>query len=128
MSEDAKTNAKLRSAQRSTLPIISIIEDKETFDHALKLLKGASSLNVKKSEIESRLEEIKLELAAICEAFDLKGFRHGLKGFEYHGYTTRKTLNNELLVAAGVPAKTIAECYKESAPFLSAKIVAFDIP
>lgn len=126
MSEDAKT--KLRSAARSTLPVASIIPDPDTFKQAVKLLKEATAIVTKQSEQDDRLKEIKSELAAICEAYEVKGFRHGLHGFEYHGYTTRKTLSKEKLLLLGVSADQIDKSYVDSAPFLSSKIVPFDIP
>src|SRR5258708_40301778 len=96
---------RLRSASGSSLPIASVIDDSDLFKKAVKLLKEATAVVVKKSECEEREREIKEELGAICAAYDLKGFRHGLHGFEYHGYQTRKTLSKERLLAQGVTAE-----------------------
>ena len=133
MSEETneKKGTRLRSASRSTLPKSSEIPDPETFRSVNKMLKEAVALKVKVSEAEERLEEIKNELAAVAMAYDLSGFRHGLAGYEYHGYTSRQTLNKQKLIekigANGCPASVIDESYEDGKPFLSAKIVVFDM-
>jgi hypothetical protein len=118
---------RIYSAAKSNLPIASVIDDPETFKRAVALLRKATANKVKKSEIEESDEQVRAELAAICEAYSLKGLKHGLAGFEYHGYATRKTLSKELLLARGVSAEDIEASYKEGDPFLSAKVVVFDI-
>jgi hypothetical protein len=122
-----ETKQRLRSASGSTLPVASIIPDADTFQQVRKLLAEAVKVKVKQSELEDREREIRDELAAVCEAYQLKGFRHGRAGFEYHGYTTRKTLSKEKLLAAGIPAETISDCLEESKPFILCKVVTFDI-
>ena len=125
------TKTRLRSASRSTLPKSSEIPDTETFKNVNKMLKEAVGLKIKVSEAEDRLEEIKNELAAVAMAYDLTGFRHGLAGYEYHGYTSRQTLNKQKLIekvsAYGCPASVIDEAYEDGKPYLSAKIVVFDL-
>ena len=124
MSEEKQ---RLRSAAGSNLPLASVIDDPELFKKSVKLLKEATGCSVKQSEAEDRLKEIKEELGAICEAYGLKGFKHGLHGFEYHGYTTRKSLSKEKLLAAGVSAEIIADAYVEGTPFMFSKVIPFDI-
>ena len=132
MSEETnEKKSRLRSASRSTLPKSSEIPDTETFKSVNKMLKEAVTLKVKVSEAEERLDEIKSELAAVAMAYDLTGFRHGLAGYEYHGYTSRQTLNKQKLIekvsAYGCPASVIDEAYEDGKTFLSAKIVVFDL-
>jgi hypothetical protein len=50
-----------------------------------------------------------------------------MTGFQYNGYATRKTLSKEKLLAAGVSAETINAAYTEGEPFLSCKLIAFDL-
>ena len=127
--EDKKS--RLRSASRSTLPQSSAIPDQETFKQVNGLLKEAVKLKVKESECAERLDEIKNELAAVAMAYEMTGFRHGMAGYEYHGYTSRQTLNKQKLIekvgAYGCPASVIEESYEDGKPFLSAKIVVFDL-
>ena len=114
------------SAGNSKLPQASEIPDEDTFQEVRKLLKKAISLREIISEKEDELSDIKERLQAVCEAFDMKGFRQGLAGFQYDGFVTRKSLSKEALLAAGVAAQTIEDCYLEGKPFVSAKIIAFD--
>jgi hypothetical protein len=122
MSED-----RLRRAKNSKLPIASVIEDPEIFREVVSLLKESTDNKVKISEIEERQGAISERLAAICEVYNLPGIRHGLNAFEYHGWTTRKTLSKERLLFLGVSAETIDAAYVDSKPFLSTKIVPFDV-
>jgi hypothetical protein len=115
------------SAANSKLPLASVIDDTETMRHAVKLLKEGVANSAKQSELKERESEIREELAAICHAYELTGFKHGLCGFEYHGYQTRQTLSKERLLALGVPADTIAQAYSEGKPFLSSRLLAFDM-
>ena len=117
------------SASNSKLPRASAaIDDGDTMREATGLLKKLVNVKTRISELEEEERDMRDRLAAICQAYDLTaGFRHGMAGFEYHGYTTRKTLNKELLLAAGVSAQTIAESYKEGEPYLSCKVVVFDV-
>ena len=128
---DKSKPARLRSASRSALPQSSAIPDPETFRSVNKLLKEAVNLKVKVSEAEERLDEIKNELAAVAMAYEMSGFRHAMSGFEYHGYTSRQTLNKQKLIekvsAYGCPASVIDESYEAGTPFLNAKIVVFDL-
>ena len=123
--------SRLRSASRSTLPKSSEIPDSATFRQVNGLLKEAIKLKVKESEVKERLEEIRDELAMVAMAYDLSGFRHGLAGFEYHGYTSRQTLNKQKLIEAvsayGCPASVIEASYEPGAEYLNAKIVVFDM-
>lgn len=118
---------RLTSASRSSLPVASVIPEQDIFERAVALLKEGIAVKVKMSELEERASEIRDELGAIAEAFDLKGFRHGMGGFEYHGYTTRKSLSKEMLLSHGVSADVIAQSYKDSEPFMSAKFIVFDL-
>lgn len=114
------------SASRSSLPLASELPDTEDLKRVVKLMKEANGLRAKISESEERLDEIKTELSAVCEVYNMKGFRHGLHGFEYHGWTARKALNKEKLVTL-VPADVIDKCYEDGKPFLSVKLIAFDL-
>lgn len=122
---------RLRSASNSSLPLVSIIPDTETMKQATVLLKEAGKLKCKISEAQERLDEIELELAAVASAYELKGFRYGLFGFDYRGYTSRKTLDKTKLVAElsarGIPASVIDSCYRPGEPYLDARITAFDM-
>jgi len=125
MSEEKQ---RFRSASRSTLPTASAaLPDKEMLQQVTALLKEGMKVKIKLSELDERRKEITEELGAIAAAYDLSGFRHGLIGFEYHGYTTRKTLSKERLLAAGVSAEILEECFADSEPFMNAKLVAFDV-
>jgi hypothetical protein len=122
------TGTRLRSAGNSKLPLASVIPDTETMQNAVKLMKEGVKLKARLSELEDREKEIRETLAAICEAFDLTdGIKHGMTGFQYNGYATRKTLSKEKLLAAGVSAETINAAYTEGEPFLSCKLIAFDL-
>ena len=123
MSEEKK---RMISAGNSKLPMASEIPDEETFQEVRELLKQALKLKVEISEQEDKLQEVKDQLQAICEAFGMSGFKYGLAGFQYDGFVTRKSLSKEALLAAGVAAQTIEDCYLEGKPFVSAKIIAFD--
>jgi hypothetical protein len=123
MAEEKKL---LRSAGNSKLPMASEIPDEDTFQEVRALLKKALKLRETISEKEDELSDIKERLQAVCEAFSMSGFKHGLAGFQYDGFVTRKSLSKEALLAAGVAAQTIEDCYLEGKPFVSAKIIAFD--
>lgn len=125
MSED-KPKARYRSASGSSLPLVSVIDDTDVMKRAIKLLKEATTLKVKQSEAEEKLIEIRDELAAVCEAYGLKGIRHGLSGFEYHGYASRKTLDKTKLLNF-ISADDLASCYVDGEPYLSAKVTVFDL-
>lgn len=129
MSEsESNSKPRIRSAANSSLPLVSIIPDDDTMKRAVKLMKEAVAAAARQSEAEERLKEIKDELAAICTAYDLeKGFRHGLVGYEFHGYQTRKTLSKERLLAQGVSAEQIDAAYVDGTPFLYSKVIAFDV-
>lgn len=115
------------SASNSRLPLASVIPDTEMMKRAVALLNEDMQLKTSISAMEERTDEIKDELAAICQAYDLKGFRHGLNGFEYHGYATRKTLSKEKLLALGVSAETIDRATVDGQPYLFVRVVRFDI-
>jgi hypothetical protein len=115
------------SASNSKLPLASKIPDRDIFNRAVILLKRNTELKAKISEAEEELGSNKEELSAVCEAFNLKGIKYGLDGFSYEGYITRQTLSKERLLALGVPAETIAEAYVEGHPFLSTKVLRFDM-
>ena len=122
----AEEKKRLVSAGNSKLPMASEIPDEETFQEVRVLLKKALKLRETISEKEDELSDIKERLQAVCEAFGMSGFKHGLAGFQYDGFVTRKSLSKEALLAAGVAAQTIEDCYLEGKPFVSAKIIAFD--
>lgn len=118
---------RLHSASHSKLPLASVIEDNDTFKRVVKLLRDGTINKVKQSELKEKEEEIKNELAAICEAYGIAGVRYGLDAFEYYGWKTRETLSKERLLALGVSAETIAAAYQTSAPYLMTKIDPFDL-
>ncbi len=119
--------ARLRSASGSTLPSVAVVSDQPTFKRSISLLKEAVEILVKKSELEDREKEIKEELSAICQAYEIKGMKYGKCGFEYHGYQTRKTLSKERLLALGVSAEIIDQATVAGDPFLYSRTVAFDL-
>lgn len=114
------------SASNSKLPLCSEIPDSDVVRRVAELMKSGNAERTRISEAEERLDEIKNELAAICEAYEIKGFRHGLNGFEYHGWTSRKTFSKEKAVKL-VPADVIDRCYEDGKQFLSVRLVAFDV-
>jgi hypothetical protein len=123
---------RLKSASRSTLaPCSSVLEDSDELKQVAKLLKEAVKLKTAKSEADDRLEEIETELTAIAMIHNLKGFRHGLAGFEDRGWQSRNTLNKQKLVAAmaeyGAPANLIDACYDKGREFHDTRIVIFDL-
>ncbi len=123
---------RLRSASRSKLPLTSAaIDDGEMHKQAVKLLREGVKLRTQESEIKDRLEEIKAELAVVASVYDLPGFRNGLAGFEYRGYTSRTTLKKdrlvELLSRHGIPVNELDGCYAAGEPFLDVKIFSFDL-
>lgn len=122
----AEQKQKLTKASNSKLPQLSELPDEDAQARAKRLLREASKLKMEISEREERVTAIRDELAAICEGYSLPGFKYGLAGFEYHGYTTRRTLSKEKL-AVHVAADIIDKCYDESKPFLSSKFVVFDL-
>jgi len=119
---------RLRSAGNSKLPLASVIPDEETFQRAIQLLRDGTANKVEQSRLIEIESDIKAELAAICEAYSLPGFRHGLNMFEYQGWKTRTTLSKEKLLELGVSAEQIAGAYVEGKPFLMTKIDPFDMP
>lgn len=125
MSEE-KGKSRYRSASGSSLPLVSVIDDSDLMKKATKLLREGTAYKVKESEAQDRLDTIREELGAICAAYGLKGIRHGLNGFEYHGYTSRKTLDKTKLLNF-ISADDLASCYVEGDPYLSAKVVPFDL-
>ena len=90
-------------------------------------MKEGEAIKVKQSELSDRMDQIVEQLSAICEACDLKGMKHGKRGFEYHGWTSRETLSVERLVEEGVAAATIAKCRVKGKPFVSYKFILFDM-
>ena len=123
---------RLRSASRSALPLTSAaIDDGDTHRQVVALLREGVALKVQESEIKERLDEIRGELGAIAAAYDLTGFRNGLAGFEYRGYTSRTTLKKErvvdLISRHGIPVTELAECFEEGEPYLDVKLFAFDL-
>jgi len=137
MNETETTNGmeskqRLKSASRSALPTASAaFEDSDELKQVAKLLKEAVKLKAQKSEADDRLEEIETELTAIAMIHDLKGFRHGLAGFEDRGWQSRKSLNKQKLVARmaeyGAPAELIEQCYEEGKAYHDTRIVIFDL-
>ena len=131
-SASTETKQRLKSASRSALPAASAaFEDSDELKQVAKLLKEAVKLKTVKSEADDRLEEIETELTAIAMIHDLKGFRHGLAGFEDRGWQARNTLNKQKLVAAiaeyGAPASVIDACYEKGASYHDTRIVIFDL-
>jgi hypothetical protein len=118
---------RIRRASNSKLPPASELPDADIRARVIKLLKRSTELVVSISKAEEELEQVEIELGAICEAYDLKGFRHGLNSYEYYGWKTRKTLSTTMLIANGVSAETIAASYVESKPFLMQKVNPFDV-
>jgi hypothetical protein len=118
---------RIRRASNSKLPQASELPDVEIRNRVQKLLKRSTELVRLISESKENLDELESELGAICEAYDLKGFRHGLHSFEYYGWKTRKTLSTAALVANGVSAEVIAASYVESKPFIMQKVNPFDV-
>lgn len=119
---------RLRSAANSKLPLASVIPDEETFQRAIQLMQQGTTNKVTQSALKEQEDDIKAELAVICEAYSLPGFRHGLNMFEYQGWKTRTTLSKEKLLELGVSAEQIAGAYVEGKPYLMTKIDPFDIP
>lgn len=128
MSENEnEKQTRTRKAENSTLPLVeqAIPKGKERVIVA-ELLKEAKSLKTRVDKDEDRLKEIKMALTEVAELHDLRGFRLGKVAFEYSGYQTRRSLDKGLLVENGCPPEAIDLSYKETEPFLSAKIVVFD--
>lgn len=117
---------RLTHASNSKLPQLSELPDDDVQKRVRSLLTEAMKLKAQISAADERLGMIRDELAAVCEVYEMKGFRNGLAGFECHGLVTRKSLSREKLVLH-VAADIIDSCYDESKPFLSAKFVAFDV-
>lgn len=117
----------LRSAANSTIPEVTVIDDREIMKTAMALLRKATMVKIQMSKLEEQERQIKDELNAICTAYNLPGLRHGLNCIQYDGWQTRKTLSKEMLLANGVTAEQIANSFAESKPFQMAKIVPFDI-
>ena len=126
MADDKQSQGRQRFASKSTLPIASVITDPDVFNECKDLLREAADLTTRKAADESRLNEIKETLSGYSQAYELRGMRHGLAGFEYRGWTTRRTLSKEKLVENGVDPETIAASYSESDEFLDTRIVVFD--
>ena len=127
-----ESKQRLKSASRSALPAASAaFEDSDELKQVAKLLKEAVKLKTVKSEADDRLEEIETELTAIAMIHDLKGFRHGLAGFEDRGWQSRPYLNKEKLIAAmaeyGAPASLIKDAYEQGKAFHDTRIVIFDL-
>ena len=127
MSDEAK-EPKLRAASKSSLPEAVHVLDTDMFAELYFDLQQAQKLRAEISSKQEDLEELQTKLNASCEAYGLaKGFKIGKLGYEYHGWTTRKTLNSDLLLEQGVSAEQIAKSYKDSKPFISAQFVDFDL-
>jgi hypothetical protein len=127
MSEDEKQD-RLLSASRSKLPKASaVIHDSYSLKHAVALLKRITTINATLSELQEEKDEKVEELALICAAHDAPGLKHGMMGFEYHGYTSRRSLSKERLLALGVEASVIDAAYVPGKEFLNTKVLHFDI-
>jgi hypothetical protein len=124
MSEEPKQ--RLTSASKSSLPDAAEMPDTDASETAIALMREAGMLRIVVSEAEERLEEIKSELSSLCEVYEMKGFRHGLNGFEYHGWQKRKTFSREKAVTL-IPVDVLDQCYVDNKPYVSTKFVAFDI-
>jgi hypothetical protein len=127
MAGKTETKPRMTVASNSKLPICSVIDDPDTFRQCVALLQRATDATVKESEAREEKQEVSEQLAAICEAYQLPGVRHGLNKFEYYGWQTRKTLSSKKLLALGVSAEIIEQAYEDSKPFLSTRINPFDI-
>jgi hypothetical protein len=123
----AKPKERLRSASRSTLTPASAITDSEVFKESIKLLREAAKLRAQVSQAEERLDQIKEYLSGVCGAYDLKGLKYGLAGFEYHGWTARATFSKEAAVELGIDPAVVAQCYRKGKEYLDAKFVLFDV-
>jgi hypothetical protein len=122
------TKPRMMVASHSKLPTVDVaVDDTEIQQRCRVLLEQATKARVKESEAREEIEKAGGELAEICEAYGLKGFRDGLNKFEYFGWQTRKTLSAQRLLALGVAADVIKQAYQESKPFLSTRIAPFDI-
>jgi hypothetical protein len=118
---------KLTSASKSSLPSLAELDDSELRSRARDLLRRATTLKSEIAEREEELQAARLELAAICDTSGMpRGFKHGRFGFEYHGYMSQRSLNKQKL-AMKVPAEVIESCYEDGRPFMSAKILFFDL-
>jgi hypothetical protein len=120
-------STRIRRASNSKLPQASEIEDRDIRERVKELLKRSTVTAMKISESRELLEQLESEMGAICEAYDLKGFRHGLHCYEYYGWHTRKTLSKVKLLELGVSAEIIEAAYTESKPYIMQKVNPFDV-
>ena len=129
MSEETDNKPpRVRRASASKLPsaVDALVDDPDLRAQVISLLEHATAVKVVQSELAEEEDQIKQELAAVCETYKLPGLRFGLNCFEYYGYKVRETLSKEALLNLGVPAETIAAAYKAGKPYLSTKIDPFD--
>lgn len=125
MSEEKKK--RLLSASNSALPLISVLPDRKTMNAAKKLMAESADLKVVIDGAEARRKEINEELAVYAEANGLPGFRHGMYGFQYSGWTSRQSLSREKLVENGVDPEAIAASMVDGTPYLNCKVIVFDV-
>lgn len=121
---------RLTSASNSRLPLPSVLSAPEMQD-AISNLRELTDVRVKISELAERQEELEMQLAAVCDLYNLPGLRYGKSYFEFMGWKARKNLNREALVALlteyAVPIERLGECYKPGKEFLQKRSGVFDL-
>lgn len=115
--------SRTRKAENSTLPLVSVIDDQPTMDLAVELLEEVAATKALVDKGKARLDELKVQLVDICNAFDLPGCRFGQIGMEYRGWKTNFILDKAKLLENGVSAETIAASYSETKPYIDARFV-----
>lgn len=112
-------------AERSKLPLVSVINDQPTMEHARALLEEAAKIKKRNDEDAERLKEIRLELADLADAYNLPGMRHGSIGLQYNGKRSNMVLDRAKLVENGVDPEIIKASLAPTKEFVDCKFVDF---
>jgi len=109
------------------LPLVSVMPRRE-MDLAISLMSEDVAIQEVEAANKQRRQEIKTELAALAEAHDMPGMRHGQLAVYYGGEKTKWSLNRALLLENGVTPQQLEDSMKESKPFVDLRIVDLSKP
>lgn len=95
-----------------------ILLDNKNLNYVARLFEEAEILEKLTAGNEERLKEIKVSLAMVQHAADVKGMRYGNWVFCEREMPGRETLSRELLIENGVKPSVIAKSLKRGKAFV----------
>jgi hypothetical protein len=110
-----------------SFPIVSEFEQAD-MDLAIELMTEDVLYKEQEDAVVAARRDIKKELAAISQKYDVAGMRHGQLVTYYGGMKTKKTLSKTKLVENGVDLDVIEASYSESAPYPDVRVVNLSKP